>query len=1135
MSFRTSSIGKAGLFAVLAAGVVIVAAMQRTSALDIHASVDPELNNGTTSSPGTNATYETLMSSDSRRINGGNVEYVRRTDNLPTLPATYTYTWTPITTNPGVGNYDTINLTGYGYVMGTGNTMAGAGNNLFTMNNTTSSVRSGAWIDVVGGVSAAPTTSLTRGVGLYAGTVVGDIRSSQSTDWLVRNKSATETISISGNLDADAASGANRFYLSSGAITGNVYGSSQSGATNYFRSGGGITSTGWLYGGGAASSSTTDLAGGIVRNITGDAKTTAPASLIADQFFADNVVNIVSGYTHGSGAAYSAGIMNNIRAKGASNHAYRYINLSNLNVRNNSVLEIGYYDGTDLAQLSSANVNVEAGGKFVINPSSDTAALNHVNEFDVWGVATINKTTLQKFSSNMNNALFNVRNGGVLHGFGAYTHVDGNFDHDAAAANSIGTLTLYAGSKLQPYDWDTFGVASMNENRTEDGTGDNGLDILKQVNYLHEGDLVFKSATSNAQTRASMLSTRVFDNTDWTLYTSENLQKVGALSDWITVDPGNAADDDLVNLIEIRTKVTTAQNQGLSEKDVNKYKVQYDPVFGFNYELVSKQKFNVARPSDPDINKNQYEFMILERTDGGVIQQNNETAESLFSRDIIKSDMLGLWNYEFRNDGKEVWVTYRMTAEHPSNGGLAIDATTPNSRNAAVVLDVWRYPFQTNYNSEYHSIVAADPSLGNGPNQTNAANHNNNELADYGAGYNGDMNDFYAGNQEKYGNYATYFISDFEHLLLNTQYDVGDTQKMEEFLRQVHGESFASMTGVNLRLMNGFIANRERNTMSALYQVEENLVRDVAIQADQGYANMVYPQEEEQYVCNPIRFWAAAFGQDGKQKRVGSEYGYKVDYYGGSLGAIKEFGDLYVGLTAGYADQTAKFDELVARNDSRAYLGELHAGYRFGMAFVEAHGNYGYVDQKMKRSINANNGQYRGETHADYSDRIFGGGVRLGYQHLFGNDKWLLVPTLGLTYMRTENNLFEEKGRYDLSVRMIFNKGDINRENYRVPLTLRLSRPFAIREFVIAPEIRAGYTQILGDKRGHTKQRYAGMPIPDVFFESVGVKDGDYEVQLGASLEISRRGRFYIAGNYDYSFHRKSHFHNFSLQAGLNF
>ena len=99
----------------------------------------------------------------------------------------------------------------------------------------------------------------------------------------------------------------------------------------------------------------------------------------------------------------------------------------------------------------------------------------------------------------------------------------------------------------------------------------------------------------------------------------------------------------------------------------------------------------------------------------------------------------------------------------------------------------------------------------------------------------------------------------------------------------------------------------------------------------------------------------------------------------------------------------------------------------------------------------------------------------------------------------------------------------------------RLSRVFSLGCFALTPELRAGVTPVLGDKYGKATAEFVGMPIPDLTFDSIGVDQGRWQGQVGATIELSRRGRFYVAGNYDYLFRTKNHWHNYSLQTGLNF
>ena len=536
-------------------------------------------------------------------------------------------------------------------------------------------------------------------------------------------------------------------------------------------------------------------------------------------------------------------------------------------------------------------------------------------------------------------------------------------------------------------------------------------------------------------------------------------------------------------------------------------KAIFDPIFGSAYEVGAKQEFKLYT-GDGTTNDNTYFFDIVRSgvdVNGYAGTGSAIDANDLFDNQIIKSDMLGEWHFEMAENGTDVIVRFRLLAKHPTQGGIAVDMIEPNAEAAARELDRIRYP-------------------------------------DDGSGrYNGKMKETYeklhAANPEKYPNYKDYYIDDYEQLLLNIQNVIATGANTNHAIRRLHPEPYADLANINIRTVDTFVRTREQHGISSLFQVENEQFEAAMARAegnDNAYANLVMSDGPvmEEYIRNPIRFWASGFGADGNQKKNGTEYGFDSEMWGGAIGMMKEWGNFYVGLSGGYARVSTDWKELTATAKSDAYMADALIGYRFGLGFIEAYGNYAYNDHKTSRNLSFAN--YSGVARGSYHDNVYGGGVRLGYQHLVC-DSWLFIPTIGVNYIKSRSAAFTEDGRYNLFPKLDVAAGGIRRQNLRVPLTARLSRPFVFMDSVVTPELRASFIPIFGDKRAKATARFAGDPSADGRFTAVGIENGRWAGQVGGTLEISRRGRMNITANYDYTFARKSYEHNYSLMFGMNF
>ena len=739
---------------------------------------------------------------------------------------------------------------------------------------------------------------------------------------------------------------------------------------------------------------------------------------------------------------------------------------------------------------------------------------NIVDTMQIYGQVTIDRTTVQ--SDKAGGTQVTVMQEGVLRGFGQFA--DGALPHTPIRANVIGDVLLSAGNPaadvkgatLQPYDKTLF---------SHSGTENNWQNVknLMGVVFQVDGDTEFQ--------QASILSTRLFAYDD-----GNPLNPINETP----VTTGNWSDALYTNSATFSTiwTNTSERDNSITDKTAQKYKAQYNPVFGFDYEITSKKDFTVYK-GDGSATDTTYWFKVVQSATEieGLYQKNDTTgtlmadANHLFNRLILKSDMLGEWYFTYNDNHDEIILRFRLLAEHPVNGGLVVNETERNNILPGKYLDEIRYPFETSYQHNLPNEYPGDLPLGS---------DNSNFYGD--TGYNGDLVAWYENPLTRPAaadNYKKAWMEDWAELLQGFQLELQNaTYGMSRGLRMLHAESYANLSESNFNVMSQFIRNRERNAVSALFQVESNNGEE-AVDWDRTDSDL-----EERYgdffVRNPMRFWASGFGADGRHRKSGSEYGYNTEIWGGAVGAVKEIRDQYYGLTLGYSRARNTWNDLPSAGTTNSYLVEALFGTRiFNWGFLELHANYSYGQQKMNRTINLGGGYYTGWAKGEFNDHLFGGGVRVGYQKMLGG--WLLLPTLGVQAMHYRNGSFTERGRQNMANIMQFEDGSMNRSLLRTPLVVRVSRSFAVSGFVLTPEVRGGVTTLLGPRRGKARAQWVGNPFSGRYFTSYGAKRDWYELEAGATVELSRRGRFYVAGNYDYSYSSKSHMHSFSLQTGLNF
>ena len=745
------------------------------------------------------------------------------------------------------------------------------------------------------------------------------------------------------------------------------------------------------------------------------------------------------------------------------------------------------------------------------------------------------------------------------------SNVDGSVTLAAGAVNAGTGRVQQAGGRIQPYNTDLFtlgwgglqpGIGGGPAYRPGE-TETDAVEKLMGVVFRTENKFEFKET--------SFLSTRLFAEFDATGNPNEDIRIDGN-------KPLHYSDAVLANELvfaDVLAAVTApALGNGsdlpirntLQSKIAQSTKVQYDPVFGLHNELKSKLDFKLYEGGGITNDKQTYYFNVASSENVIAELAGYDDANHLFNRMILKSDMLGEWTFlydwdETTSTGQHnIILRYRMLAEHPQNGGLVIRETERNNILVAKYLDEIRYPFVTDTSMlnlpkdyagdivglDYDSSSVYDKDGNYSAHSDDPADKNELDrdwLIYNNKGYTGDMVQWYRDNLPTPATqWKDEYMMDWEDLLHAFQLELQDGGKgMSRGLRMLHAEPYANLSESNFNVMGQFIRNRERNSVSALYEVENpDYPRDFN-EVDTMFDPVLDAGRMDRFVQNPIRFWASGFGTTGSGRKSGTEYGFDQEIWGGSLGVVKEFGDLYGGLTVGYARAHNTWDDIPSGGTTKSYMAEALIGYRLpGMFFGELYADYSYGEQKMSRHFDIAN-YYTGTATGDFNDHLYAGGLRFGWQKPFWGS-WLFLPTVGFQVMHYRAGAFTETGRANMAPLLKVHDGWMNRTMYKVPMMARVSRAWAINDtMVLTPEFRAGITPIFGNTRGKVKAEWVGNPFPDRTFVSYGVDRGRYEAEIGATIELSRKGRFYVAGNYDLVYSKNNTMHNYSIQAGWNF
>lgn len=252
------------------------------------------------------------------------------------------------------------------------------------------------------------------------------------------------------------------------------------------------------------------------------------------------------------------------------------------------------------AQISASHVLVEGGGNFIIHENynnwgkTESQILtsenrNIIDDLTIQGGGhvTLDRTSIHG-SSGTGSAVVTVSTEGFLHGFGHYTTAD---NHNPLRANVDGQVVLESGvvdmstgwvlqrgGTLQPYNASLF----------ELGAGEKDTDVVRKLMGV-----VFESSNEIVFNPTSYLSTRMFHQHDAFYDVEANQITIDGDKNKLYYSDSIISKDFDFSAVWGARSVDTPLSTSLESKIAQRMKVQYDPVFGFDYELKSKLDFQL--------------------------------------------------------------------------------------------------------------------------------------------------------------------------------------------------------------------------------------------------------------------------------------------------------------------------------------------------------------------------------------------------------------------------------------------------------------------------------------------------------------------------------------------------------------
>lgn len=319
------------------------------------------------------------------------------------------------------------------------------------------------------------------------------------------------------------------------------------------------------------------------------------------------------------------------------------------------------------------------------------------------------------------------------------------------------------------------------------------------------------------------------------------------------------------------------------------------------------------------------------------------------------------------------------------------------------------------------------------------------------------------------------------------------------------------------------------STLPALGNAQRDALREQSLRMrDHSIRPLAHSDEKSPRV----HAWIEASGSYAKQNSDGDETGYKLNSWGGSVGAdtaLSQNISLGLAITALYGDLDAEAAESASGKLDTWYLNlYLHARQgKWGHTLVLS---YGMSSAELDRTVDYGAGSY--QTHGSTDGSGFGALYELTYDvPLNAENSSVLQPLISVSLLSTSMKGFDESGADGANLSV----GDQKWSSGSVGLGARwlgLVGAHALGR-AAGVELRAELAQDFGDSRGETNVALLSNPAQRVNVRGAEVGSTGFRLGAGACLPVSQKTQVYLNGNADLRSGATSWYLNMGVRYGF--
>lgn len=342
-------------------------------------------------------------------------------------------------------------------------------------------------------------------------------------------------------------------------------------------------------------------------------------------------------------------------------------------------------------------------------------------------------------------------------------------------------------------------------------------------------------------------------------------------------------------------------------------------------------------------------------------------------------------------------------------------------------------------------------------------------------------------------------------VVINNLDRLTSTQAIAAAFNQMSPEPYASLGLINLTVTDRF-TDVALSHLTQLVEAADTFCDPCACGQSRHYTNGTY-------------LWGHGIGAWDRYDGNADTLGWDSDFYGTVMGLDACYGDMFYGLSAGYASQTVNFNEVDAYSNNDYFNLNLYGGYESCGWFANGGAGFTYAWNHMHRRIRF--GEINRTADGTPDTPIASGFLYGGRRYILGNCR--LTPMIGVRAATGNVDGFSETGADSLNLVV----SSYHRNSAVAEIGTRFS--WFIQQN-LRLDLQGFYSYEGGDDISFVTARYMGSNL-----EVAGAEIERSACRLGAAITGDLGSRTSIYARYDGVIRERYNVHGGSIGLSIKF